>query len=299
MNLIPTNMNFKQPKLFLLAALLSQSAICSAICINDTIVKVSRPDSIIVTEADSMTHIRIYGNEADKSYRFHYSKGYSNEAVSTIDEHAAQWDFNIPFLKKKKDSKKTIKNINCFNFTHFGLFIPVEKSSDISAKVGWNVSTDVLGLQYFLPSRRNILYIGIGLDCNLLKQHKGMQWVKQNDNLAIEPFPDETSKRKSWYNNISLTLPLRYSYMVWKEWEITFSAIPKYTIMGTVRNRYTIGNRRYLDEYKRFNERKISLDFSIDIHNTWGGIFVKYSPFTTFNTSDGTNYKAITLGFTL
>lgn len=272
--------------------------LASPVCGNDTIVKVVRPDSIVVTETDSMTQVHVFGKSDDNNYRFNYAKGYTADATTTVDEHVSNWDFNVPFLKQKQ-GKKAKFSFNFMAFMHFGVAVPLDKTSDVKTDVGYHVGADVFNVAAALPSGRDQLSIGLGVECYGFKQHGGLQWVKQNGQLTSLPFPANVSHRRSWLVTEALTLPVHYLHE-FKNTYFGVSVIPEWNILTRVQNHYRLDEHRINDKFSGLNRRKFDVAFRVEFGNSgWGGLYLQYNPFKTFTGSTGSNFKMITIGYTL
>ena len=54
----------------------------------DTVVRVVRPDSVVVLENDSSTEVKIFGKDNNPHYSFSYSKSFSSETLTKASERA-------------------------------------------------------------------------------------------------------------------------------------------------------------------------------------------------------------------
>lgn len=90
---------------------LTASAQSQPTVVNDTVHKVIRPDSIIVTSnaAGSETSFYIYGREGEPGYRYNHTISSNDEMNASINEHATKWDFSLALPFKKQ---RTIQNIH-------------------------------------------------------------------------------------------------------------------------------------------------------------------------------------------
>lgn len=277
--------------------LCAATAAAAPACVNDTITHTVRPDSVLIIDSDSATQVRIFGREGDKSYRFDFTKGYSKEAVSTVEERAANWDFSLPFSKDKNKSKASW-SVNAFGFTHFGVQVLLDKKGPVNPSVGYNVGFDLINLQYTAPARKDRLYFGFGMEANILPNKDNQRWVKDNGSLWSTDFPDESRKRHSKIFHISFTFPLRYEHTFFKNFDVALSVIPQCHIAQVV-NKYKIDNRSYTDTYRNLDQRKFSTAFSLSLrHPDWAGVFVKYDPYY-ITTGHGAKFKMLTVGFIL
>lgn len=281
--------------------------ICAATClaagrqaVNDTIVKVIRPDSIVVTETDSTTRVQVYGRAGEPAYHFSYAKGYTDSTTTTLGEHAlSDWDFSLPFGKLK--SRRTTRfAVEGMAHIHTGLLIPIDKTGMADSHVGWQAGFDIINLTANLPSKRDALSIGFGVEVYLFKQRNGQQWIRRNGQLTTMPFADGLSHRRSLLTMGSFTLPIHYTHHFSKVNALTLSAIPEWNTINTISNRYRQGDKRISDLYRgRFNRRPFDVAVRVAfINDDWGGIYVQYNPSSSFTGDAPTDFKMLTVGFT-
>ena len=279
--------------LSLLAALCTHAA--SPVCINDTVVKVIRPDSIVVTETDSITNVSVFGRDDDHTYTFSYSKGFPTGTDTTLGEHTTNWNFTLPF---QRGGRRTKFSFNFMPYLHMGVIVPLEKGNDMYSKIGWQVGTDVFNISATLPSQSDILSIALGVECYAFRQQKGHQWIKRDGQLGTIPFNAQASHRRSMLETVALTIPVHYTHE-FKNTALTLSAIPEFPIHSGIRNRYTIDNRKIRDKYSKLNHRRFDMAFRVSfIYKDAGGIYVQFNPYKTFTGTTSPNFKMLTVGFT-
>lgn len=288
----------KRTLLLIALAVAASSAFAANVCGNDTIIKAMRPDSVVVTETDSTTFVKIFGNNGDRTFRFSYAKGFPAEANTEISQHTSNWDFTLPFKKNTSEHKAKF-SFNFMSSVHVGAAIPVSKTDDVHANVGWQAGADVFNVALSLPSKRDELSIGLGCELYYLRQHKGWQWVKQDGKLATIPFANGTEHRRSWSQNLALTLPLHYKHE-FKHTYFGLSVIPGYFVLSHVKNSYRYGSQRVKDKYKGLNHRRFDLAVRAEFgHNDWGGLYVQFNPYKSFTGAASPNFKLLTIGVTL
>lgn len=278
--------------------LMATYTLAANVCGNDTIVKVLRPDSIIVTETDSATQIKVFGNTNDNNYRFNYSREFTSDASTTIGEHKSNWDFTTPFMKNKTD-QRTKFCVNAIAFAHVGIVVPLSKTNEVHSNIGFQAGFDVINVSALLPSKCDELSIGIGVETFFLKQRNNYQWIKQNGQLATMPFDSEASHKHSRLDNFALTLPVHYLHE-FKNTYIGLSIAPEFSIRSAISNRYRVDSHRVTDNYKNLNKRKFDVAFRLEFgKRDWGGLYLQFNPYKTFTGTASPNFKMLTIGYTL
>lgn len=267
--------------------------------VNDTVHKVIRPDSIIVTtnESGSETSFFIYGREGEPGYRYNYTISSNNEMNASINEHATKWDFALAFsLKKPKNKTKyTLKMISGLRL---GATIPLQRTNQFNAKVGLHAGLNIFELITQLPRKNHALIAGLGFEAECFKQRNGMQYIKQNSHLGTLPFADESTHRRSWLFTYSIGLQLGYQYSM-KNAEMRLVVIPEFYTKMQVRNRYNLDNRHFTDRYRHIDRRPFGVSFRFDVTSKeWGGLYVLYSPLKRSTSSTAPNFSSLSIGYT-
>lgn len=278
---------------------LTASAQSQPTVVNDTVHKVIRPDSIIVTSnaAGSETSFYIYGREGEPGYRYNHTISSNDEMNASINEHATKWDFSLalPFKKTKNNTKYTFQMISGLRL---GATIPLQRTNQFNAKVGLHAGFNIFELITQLPRKNHALIAGLGFEVDCFKQRKGLQWIKQNSHLSTLPFADESTHRRSRLFTYSLGLQLGYQYST-KKTEMRLMVIPEFYPKMLVKNRYNIGNQHITDRYRHIDRRPFGVSFRFDVASKeWGGLYVLYSPLKRSTSPVAPNFNSLSIGYT-
>ena len=266
-------------------------------CLNDTVVKVLHPDSVLITTGDSITQVQVYGRSDDNAYKFNYTIGNSPDALTSVKEHASNWDFALPFQpsRKKSSAQYTLRSLIC----SLGYSIPLQEVPETEHFSCGNISMELLQVHSLLPGKKDSWSIGFAYNANLMKQHKGNLWFKDEGRLSIMQFPDGTRKRKSLLIDTYFSFPLTYGHAFGNNW-IHLSAIPELHIKPFVRNKFKADNREYEHSLKHFDRNVFGMSFRADFHfSDIIGIYVKYTPTYLFKKDQGPRFQLLTFGLTI
>lgn len=265
--------------------------------INDTIAHVISPDSIVIYENAQGKHVQVYGSKTHPDYQLHYTIKSANDETTTS-EHIGNWDFTLPF-QKQSNKKHSSVCVNGFDMIHLGAYIPTYKGAGVPSKIGFDAGFDLMNIEMLSKSRKEHFYVGLGLECFLIFNDKQHYWAKKDGLLTSTAYKDETYKRSSFMGVTYLSIPIHYQHDFSKKFALRFSVIPQIAIESSIRNRYKIGSATYYDVYKKFNPRKFSINYRLSIINPlYGGLYIQYNPYSTFNNAAASQFKSLSVGFT-
>lgn len=282
------------------------------LCGNDTIVKVLKPDSIVIVENDSVSTFHVFGATENPQYSFTYSKSFSNAANTSISEHGTNWDFDYPFKKKNKsdiDRNKVGIGGNIF----LGFLNTLGAPSNMNVKM---FSSIELGMDflYFRHNSANGKYsFTTGLICTerFYRMTGRSRFVKADDGTIIAvPYPSETSDIKASLLRVaSLGIPFRFGYRFAKHMEFGLGAHLNVNLNGDIRNKYKvkhISEENYMnatfnvkETYKGVKTNRVSVDLRATLKWKGFGIYTQYSPCSVLNTTYGPSFTPISVGIIL
>ena len=281
------------------------SLLTAPFCKNDTIVSIERPDSVVITQESGTTRIHVYGRKDDPEYQYDLKQTETPSTLTSIDEHAGGWDFNTPFTKANRHTghttfKPNSSDVNVIDFIHIGACIATNQKGDVPGNAGWNMGFDIVNLQRNLASGKDALFVGLGLEFNLLRASDDVQWTKTGKGVGTSPWAENVTDGKSRLTQISLSLPLRYSHAFSKNRCLDLSVEPQVALSNRIRNKYKYDSHKTKERQHGIGGQRFNLAFGIGFRSTKSvGIYLKYSPFNTWDSTSPLNYKMLTLGVSL
>ena len=285
--------------------LLFLSMLAAPFCSNDTVVKVVRPDSVVVSETSTQTRVDVYGRQGDPGYRFSYGSTDNPSALTSLEEHNGGWDFNLPLSKKGKSQghsafKPSSVDVNLVDFIHVGASVPVDAQGDVPVNAGWNLGCDLFNIQYNLRSGRDAFYIGLGIDWNFLRASDDVVWTKATDGVSATPLPEGARDSRSRLTTTSLTLPLRYSHALTRKLCLDFSVQPQVAVGNRIHTKYKQDSHKVKDSAHGVGGQRFNVGVAVGLRSTKAfGIYLKYTPMNTWGDASPFNYKMLTVGVTL
>lgn len=285
--------------------LLFLSMLAAPFCSNDTIVKVVRPDSVVICENKSETRVEVYGRQGDSDYRFSYGSTGNPSAFTSLEEHTGGWDFNLPLSKKSKTQGKSAfkpssVDVNLLDFIHVGASVPVDAQGDVPVNAGWNLGCDLFNIQYNFRSGRDAFYIGLGIDWNFLRASDDVVWTKATDGVDATPLPEGARDSRSRLTTTSLTLPLRYSHALTHKLCLDFSVQPQMAVGNRIHTKYKQDSHKVKESAHGVGGQRFNVGVAVGLRSTKAfGVYLKYTPMNTWGDASPLNYKMLTVGVTL
>ena len=286
----------KRLSLTLLWSCLATTLAAHPLCPADTIVKVVRPDSVVIAETDSTTQMTVFGSEGNDEYYFRYSKMYSSDALSKIDEHAKSWNFTLPLLNVEK---RRVKWALLCTDPHFGWSIPLDKTGNTPLHYAFNLGCELLQVRATLPGRRDAFSIGLGIDDYILSQHTGQMWIKRDGQLSTTPYPEGSGCHRSHISYTTLSLPIRYHHRFGNIW-INLAAMPTLNLSPRVSYSYKLDNKEYSYKSKGLAYNDFGISFRLGVrYKSYSGIYLQYTPTKLFSEPAPAHYQMLTIGVLL
>lgn len=264
----------------------------------DTIARIAHPDNVVILEQDSITQVYIYGRPGDKNYRFDYRRGFSEEALSTVDEHFSKFDITLPFQKSAQDQWRSRLNLYFFKDIRLGIALPLAKSNGMTGKIGTNAGFDIVSIGWATKNRKNSFILGAGFDWTATFQGHGQMFYKNDGLLSTAPMPEGSRKRSSVVHDVSLTFPISYNRMAKKvRWGLT--AQPEYHFNTMIQNRYRIGPSKMTDIYRGIQPQRFGMTFRLSISSKsddGAGFYLQYNPFKRYDGAGQPSFKTLSFG---
>lgn len=286
----------KRFSLTLLWSCLATTLMAHPLCPADTIVKVVRPDSVVIAETDSMTQMTIFGSEGNDEYYFRYSKMYAPDALSKVDEHARSWNFSLPLLNAEKGRVEW--ELLCTDL-HLGWSAPLEESGRTHLHHAFSIGLELLQVRATLPSRRDAFSMGLGIDYNTMSQHTDQMWLKRDGQLDTAPYPEASRSHRSHISYGTLSLPVQYRHKFGNTW-FSLAAIPTLNLRPVVSNSYKLDNKEYKYKFKHLPYKDFGMSFRLGVrYKGHSGIYLQYTPTELFDAPAPARYQMLTIGVLL
>ncbi len=270
----------------------------------DTLLSVTNPDKVIITESSAGTRVSIPGNGESILI------SYPDSAKVTTSRHQTRSIFNLPQLPCGHRNKNY--DCGCFgdgwSVSADGLCIGLTNAMDETGGGGlqWSKSLEINWLSCLnvgYEFSRSRIYLGLGFDWRNYKATAFGQWLQPDGNGGIEwgSAPEGARVRASQLKVFSLQVPLMYTWRIPKtylKWRM--GPILNFNTYSSIKGIYddAAGNRC---EYftKNFDRRPVTVDFfaSLSYHSALG-VYVRYSPMKVLKDNSTINFSPLSLGVT-
>lgn len=262
----------------------------------DTIVSVSRPDRVTLTETSKSVNVEIRGKEGDKSFRFNYSKSLGEDAMETMVQRADSWDFSLPIIKgKKKKGSTHYVGVGGIGFG-FVSALGAPRDVDVDMAASYEIFATLLSLNRRFVGKHEFS-VGIGLDWKNYRMTGNRRFLKEGGHIRVDNYPEGADVDFSRLKIFSLTFPFQYTYSFAKNWNVSAAAILNLNTYGSLKTRYTVEGKDAKDFQKKIHQKPTSVDFMGSISWHGFGLYVKYAPFNVLQTDLGPSFSGISTGF--
>lgn len=293
--------NFKS--LFFLLALISATPAFSQIEHPDTILKITTPTKVVITENATGTNVevRTIGENDDliASVLTEYSSE-SSVKTNSREGKLQQWWYKRNLLDVEDEDNSN------WGVSVDGLCIGLNKAVDQTPENGlqWSKSFEISWLSclnvYYEFSRSRIS-LGLGFDWRNYKITTSDKCLVANEDKGIEwdRYPDGAKGRFSRLKVFSLQLPLLYEWHVPKS-SVTFKAGPilNFNTYASLKSVWddADGNRRETFT-KNIEPRRCTVDLFASLSFCKAiGLYVRYSPMKVMDVPNTLNFQPLTIG---
>ncbi len=288
-------------KRFFLSLLVSFGLSAVAAELNDTIIKVNHPDSVLLTRNDSVITLKVDGAYNDKTAKFVYT--IPTKGTSLVDAAASRWKFpEAPLtLKKKSGDNKNFYEVTAGSLL-LGFNIAQNGSKGINSDV-WGRNIDVeLNLTNFTITRNRHHRFSLGWSYGWTKiaLDGGLAFQLNNGVTTIGTFAKGQTPIRSVFRLNRHSFPLLYTY---QESGMCLSVGPvlNLNVRPRIYNTYLNSNgAEQQDAYKKgIHFSPATVSFYGEIKKDWFGVFVRYTPKSLFEKGYGPDFQTLSVGLSL
>lgn len=268
----------------------------------DTLLNVSNPDRVIITESPQGTRVSI--SDAGESILI----AYPDRASVKTSTRSSRSVFNIPGIPCGRNKESCGCFGNGWSLSADGLCVGLTDALDQTGGGGlqWSKSFEINWLSCInvgYEFSRSRIYFGLGFDWRNYKATVFGRWLEPDGDGGVRwgSAPEDSSVRSTQLKVFSLQLPLMYvwripgTYLKWR-----MGPILNFNTYSSIKGIYddSAGNRC---EYftKNFDRRQVTLDFFASLsYGNAIGIYARYSPMKVLKDASPVNFTPFSLGFT-
>lgn len=263
----------------------------------DTVVTVTRPDSVILLQSDSTVHLSIYGREDDDTYRFDYDKKFSPEGRVVTHQKTSGLDFTLPFLRPEGQRGKSYFSMGGVGFG-FVNALGAPDPMNVNMAASYEVFADLLTYGRYVGPHAD-LSIGFGINWRNYRMNGRTRFVMNGDCIGLSPYPDGADIDFSRIKVFSLTFPFRYTQHLSKHFTYSLAAILNVNTYASLKTHYTLDGEKHHSVFKDIRQTPVTVDFMGQVQFHSVGLYVKYSPCHMLNTDFGPDFSHLSAGITL
>ena len=284
-------------KIFPLLTLALAALPAAATLPEDTVVTVTRPDSVILLQSDSTVHLSIYGREDDDTYRFDYDKKFSPEGRVVTHQKTSGLDFTLPFLRPEGQRGKSYFSMGGVGFG-FVNALGAPDPMNVNMAASYEVFADLLTYGRYVGPHAD-LSIGFGINWRNYRMNGRTRFVMNGDCIGLSPYPDGADIDFSRIKVFSLTFPFRYTQHLSKHFTYSLAAILNVNTYASLKTHYTLDGEKHHSVFKDIRQTPVTVDFMGQVQFHSVGLYVKYSPCRMLNTDFGPDFSHLSAGITL
>lgn len=263
----------------------------------DTVVTVTRPDSVILLQSDSTVHLSIYGREDDDTYRFDYDKKFSPEGRVVTHQKTSGLDFTLPFLRPEGQRGKSYFSMGGVGFG-FVNALGAPDPMNVNMAASYEVFADLLTYGRYVGPHAD-LSIGFGINWRNYRMNGRTRFVMNGDCIGLSPYPDGADIDFSRIKVFSLTFPFRYTQHLSKHFTYSLAAILNVNTYASLKTHYTLDGEKHHSVFKDIRQTPVTVDFMGQVQFHSVGLYVKYSPCRMLNTDFSPDFSHLSAGITL
>ena len=263
----------------------------------DTVVTVTRPDSVILLQSDSTVHLSIYGREDDDTYRFDYDKKFSPEGRVVTHQKTSGLDFTLPFLRPEGQRGKSYFSMGGVGFG-FVNALGAPDPMNVNMAASYEVFADLLTYGRYVGPHAD-LSIGFGINWRNYRMNGRTRFVMNEGCIGLSPYPDGADIDFSRIKVFSLTFPFRYTQHLSKHFTYSLAAILNVNTYASLKTHYTLDGEKHHSVFKDIRQTPVTVDFMGQVQFHSVGLYVKYSPCRMLNTDFGPDFSHLSAGITL
>lgn len=286
---------------FLLLGGLSGRAAESA----DTVVVIDKPERVVFTDRGNRISLDI--QEKDPMRRFTYVKQLNpGKSDTLVVRERSDWEISLPFITKKKRKSHNFDGhwagigFGVCNAAHTATGgLNGQRGVNTTMGNSYEICWNIINFD-FAPWKNGWgLVSGIGIDWRNYRMTGHERFVKKNDNLQVENYPEGADIEFSRIKTFSVTVP---ALIEWQSprgrnsYFFSAGAIVCLNTYGSVKTRYKLEGKKYKEFDKNIHENPLTVDFTVMAGIRGFGAYFKYSPCNVLQTDYGPRFSAMSAG---
>ncbi|MDE5607628.1 MAG: hypothetical protein K2I64_01695 [Muribaculaceae bacterium] len=278
----------------------------------DTLKTISNAENITITRSGNQTVIRALQPNENKGGGTLFTYTVTEEPDSMLDrltqlesiqdEKNAGEIFRLPFAtdKGRHTDKpfKTSRFITGARYIYWGWNFNYDYKGGTKNCFEYSIA-DLIGVEWE-TSRHTRLGFGLGFGLQRVTTADHRLFATEGDVLTIEGLPEGVDHEFSRLDNWRIQLPLYWRQRLTGSFGISLAAIANFNVYSSAKNRFSIDKTTYTETITGLRQRLLTCDVMATVGFVDAiGVYVKWSPASTFSREYGPSFKTISVGITL
>ena len=284
----------------LVMGILAGSMGCLAQTSQDTTIVVNNAHKVTIEKTQRSLAVKVEGSAENPSYFYSHQMEVDTTASVITTEKNADWDFTIPFVGKKKKSRKYFITRDITSIS-IGMVNAVKGSDPLNIDMGasYEVSVDNVVRTFYNLAPSTSVSIGAGVRWRNYRMTGNTRFVKEGNNLVLDNYPEGADVKFSRLKTFSISVPVMFNQAINHHVAISLGAVINANTYGSLKTRYTLGDEKMVEKSKNIHQNRTTVDFTAILRFKQIGIYAKYSPSNVLNTEFGPKFNSYSAGISL
>lgn len=266
----------------------------------DTIIVVNDAKKVTIEKTRNSMSVKVEGSAENPQYFYSQKMEVDTTAAVITEEKNADWDFTIPFITKKDETRKHRMNL-CVGGFGFGVVNAIDTPEGMDVDMGASYE---LSLDHLLRFNYNVLpttsvSFGFGMTWRNYRMTGRTRFIKDGDNLVLGDYPEGAEIKFSRLKVFSLTLPFMVNQSLGRKVVFSFGPVINFNTYASLKTRYVLDGEKIKEKSNNIHQNKMTVDLMAKLRFNSIGIYAKYSPSNVLNTEFGPKFRSFSTGITL
>ena len=284
----------------LVMGILAGSMGCMAQTSQDTTIVVNNAHKVTIEKTQRSLAVKVEGSAENPSYFYSHQMEVDTTASVITTEKNADWDFTIPFVGKKKKSRKYFITRDITSIS-IGMVNAVKGSDPLNIDMGasYEVSVDNVVRTFYNLAPSTSVSIGAGVRWRNYRMIGNTRFVKEGNNLVLDNYPEGADIKFSRLKTFCISVPVMFNQAINHHVAISLGTVINVNTYGSLKTRYTLGDEKMVEKSKNIHQNRTTVDFTAILRFKQIGIYAKYSPSNVLNTEFGPKFNSYSAGISL
>ena len=281
----------------LVMGILAGSMGCMAQTSQDTTIVVNNAHKVTIEKTQRSLAVKVEGSAENPSYFYSHQMEVDTTASVITTEKNADWDFTIPFVGKKKKSRKYFITRDITSVS-IGMVNAVKGTEPLNIDMGasYEVSVDNVVRTFYNLAPSTSVSIGAGVRWRNYRMTGNTRFVKEGNNLVLDNYPEGADIKFSRLKTFSISVPLMLNQAINHHVSISLGTVINTNTYGSLKTRYTLDDEKMVEKSKNIHHNRTTVDFTAILRFKQIGIYAKYSPSNVLNTEFGPKFNSYSAG---